>query len=156
MGLFGLLKKIPKKKWILAKVDFDKDIWPDRSELRTFMSDFGDENEEYEMTEKELLDKDIYHRVYEYTFDRRPITVKEDGTVFLPPGPYSVDDEDVVPVGRIHDPKALEIIRSGSVTKYVPFVEGGPYKELDGNGELIESSDSINFRVYIYYTLKAE
>lgn len=148
MGLFGF-KKRPKKKWVLVKAFFDNDIWPDKSVLATFMSDFGEENDEYELTKSELLDKDIYHKVYEYTFEGYPIDVKEDGTVFLPEG---IDADEMTAVARIHDENALQIIRSGTVTKYQPYITGGPYKELDISGELIESYDRIDFRVYIYYT----
>lgn len=149
MGLFGRLKNRPKKKWILADVSFDKDLWDDEIfYLDEFLEDFGDENDEYQMTRQQLIDEDIYSKVYEYTFEGRTVEVKPDGTVLLSLGKYTSDPPRAV--GRIHDRQALELLRAGAVFKTVPQITGGNWKQLDLK-RTQTGEDPVEFRVELHY-----
>ncbi len=150
MGLFGR-KKRPKEKCLSVEIFFDDEFWKDGGfYLNEFLDEFGDVNDEYDMTERDFLRYAVIDKTYEYTFDEHAVECREDGTVLLSHGEGS--SEPLRAVGRIYDEKALDLLRAGSVTRAEPNVIGGKYRFYSGKEDrLVEGEDPFQFRVDIYY-----
>lgn len=152
MGLFGFGKKKKQKEQVLVvEVSFDEEFWSDEIYLLDeFLDEFGDMNDEYELTKREIINQDIYYRIYEFVFDDHTIECKEDGTVLLSHGKYS--SEPLRAVGRIHDQRALDLLKSGTVTRVVPNISGGNYREYSfEKDKIVKGEDPVLFQVDIYY-----